>query len=236
MARTSGSSANKLHRVQRRRSDPPAFSAAGLWRRESTGVGPGGLGTGISGASSCTGVSLRSASAIAPLSRCIGGALGNRLAQILFDGAEFADHALDAVGFDAGKRRRHQVLAEIAEFFEEWPCRRREKQSLGAAVDRVGAPLDQAALRQLVEQAGQRNRLQVQNLGQLGLFQAFGSVEPYQHHPLSPRDAKLRSPVVRVGSQHASYVIECKGEFSIERTRQHGALRSYGTLFRARVI
>src|SRR6202007_2553204 len=101
---------------------------------------------------------------------------------------------------------------------------------LGAAVDRIGTPLDEAALAQLVEQTRQRNRLQVQDLGQFGLLQSFGPVQPDQDNLLGARNAELRGPVVCVGSQHASYVIECEGKFSIERTRLHRPLRRYGTL------
>ena len=67
-----------------------------------------------------------------------------------------------------------------------------EKQALGAAVVGIGTPLDQAAVAQLVEQPGQRDRLQIEHFGEFGLVEAFGTVEPDQHGPLRPGHAELR--------------------------------------------
>ena len=41
----------------------------------------------------------------------------------------------------------------------------------------IGPALDQAAFAQLVEQPGQRNRLQVEHLGQFGLLETLGPIE-----------------------------------------------------------
>ena len=98
--------------------------------------------------------------------------------------------------------------------FKKRPCRWREKQSFGAAVVRIGSAFDQATLGQLVEQSGQGDGLQVEHLGELGLVEALGAVEPHQNGPLGPGHTKLRRLVVCIGPQQARYITDNEAEFS----------------------
>src|SRR5580658_8924816 len=147
MMSTSGRSANRLQRIRSRRrsrrSSPlpvPSFCVR---------LSAGGSGNvrGFSGASSRTGVGLRRASAIALLSLHITrGTVLDCLAQVLFHHAKLIDHVLHALAPDAGERRCHQLLAKIAELIQERPRRWRKEEPFGAAVDRIGPALDQAAV------------------------------------------------------------------------------------------
>ncbi|MFZ0775820.1 MAG: hypothetical protein WAM74_04960, partial [Xanthobacteraceae bacterium] len=61
-----------------------------------------------------------------------------------------------------------------------------------------------------------RDRLQVEHFGEFRLFETLESVEPDEDDPLGPRNAELARFVIRIGAEHPSYIIESKGEFSIE--------------------
>src|SRR5579862_5835944 len=127
MISTSGRSANKLQRIRSRRrrrltpSPEPSFCA----RLSRGAAGESGNVRGFSGASSRTGVGLRRASAITLLSfRIARGTMLDRLTQVFFHDAKLIDHVLHALALDTGECRRHQLLAKIAELFQERPrCR-----------------------------------------------------------------------------------------------------------------
>ena len=123
------------------------------------------------------------------------------------------------LGVEAVEHRLHHVLAELGEAVEQRPRGRRQVQPLGAAVVRIGAALDQAVVGQPVEQPGQRDRLQVEDFGELGLLEALGAVEPQQHRPLRAGHAELARPLVGIGPQQAGYVHDCKGDFSFDWLR-----------------
>src|SRR5271170_4048920 len=91
-----------------------------------------------------TGLSLRSAITALPVffvrrRRIL---LLDRLAQILFHNGELGHHHLDMLALDAGDPRRHQLLAEVAELFEQRPSLGREEKKLGPAIVGIGPTLD----------------------------------------------------------------------------------------------
>ena len=115
----------------------------------------------------------------------------------------------------AFERARHRFLAKAAELLEQRPRRGGQEQPLGAAISRIGPALDQTAVAELVEQPGQRDRLQIEHFGQLRLVEALEAIEPDQHRPLGAGHPELRRLVVGIGPQQARYIIENKGEFSV---------------------
>ena len=123
--------------------------------------------------------------------------------------------------FDAGKRAGHGLLAELGEPLEQRPRRRRQKQAFRPTVAGIGPAFDQAAVAKLVEEARERNRLQVEHVGEFGLVQALGTLQPYQHDPLRPGDAELRRLVVGIGPQQTRYIVENEAEFAIDRVLGH---------------
>ena len=136
--------------------------------------------------------------------------VGDRLAEIFFDGGEMRDHVFDHRAVDAGQHIRHHVVGEDVELFQHRARRRRQEQSLGAPVVGVAAPFDQAVVAQPVDQPGQGDRLEVENFRELGLLEAFVALEPEQHRPLRPGHAELPGLLVGAGAQQPGYVTEKK--------------------------
>ena len=60
---------------------------------------------------------------------------------------------------------------------------------MGAAVGRIGAPLDQSGGGELVDQAGERDRRDVERLGKLALLGTLAALQPRKHGPLRARRA-----------------------------------------------
>jgi hypothetical protein len=89
---------------------------------------------------------------------------------------------------------------------------------------RTGAALDQFIVGQAVEQAGERDRLQVENFGEFRLLEALRAVDSNQHRPLRARNTELTRPLIGISLDHSGYVHDRKGEFSIHRLRGHGKL------------
>src|ERR1700691_5180751 len=177
---------------------PVTYQMAALIRARKSDGGRGGA-SGLSLRSAGTGLS--AGSAIALLLLRIGGLriglLRNRLAQVLFDDRELADHLFYGRALDPGKRRRHQLFAELAQALDDRARGFGQIEAFGAAVVGIGTALDQTAIAKPVEQPGQRDRLQVEHFSQFGLLQPLKAVEPRQHYPLGVSDAKLVAFVVR---------------------------------------
>src|ERR1051325_11724154 len=171
----------------------------------------------FAGAASAGGENLRTVSAIVSfqIGFFVGVPLVDRRAQVVLHEVEATEQRVELRGLEPRQRRRHQVVAERGELLEQRSRGRREEQPLGAAVVRVGPPLDQAIVGEAVEQPRQRDRLQVEHLGELGLLEALEAVEPRQYRPFGPRHAEAARLVVGVGPQQASYIIDRQGQFSI---------------------
>ena len=150
-------------------------------------------------------------------------ALLDQPAQVFLHDRELRDHLFDALAASMpASALAIGLLAEFGEPLEQRPRRRRQKQALGAAVAGIGPALDQAAVAELVEQAGERDRLQVEHVGEFGLVEALGTLEPDQHGPLRPGDAELRRLVVGIGPQQTGYIVENEAEFAIDGILGHG--------------
>ena len=169
------------------------------------------------------GTTLRSGSGIAAFSRNRAGmALLDQPPQVFLHERKLRNHFLDAL--PASMPASVLVMVSSPEFgepLEQRPCRRREKQAFRPAVAGIGPALDQAAVAKLVEEACERNRLQVEHVGEFGLVQALGTLQPYQHGPLRPGDAELRRLVVGIGPQQTGYIIENEAEFAIDGVLGH---------------
>ena len=87
-----------------------------------------------------------------------------------------------------------------------------------APVVRVGAALDQAGGVELVDQAGERDRRDIERLGELALLIALTALEPRQNRPLRARRAELAGAMVRIGSEQPCGVME--GESDLPPARE----------------
>src|SRR3984885_409143 len=210
----------------RRRSTCRTFLSRDVSRVTAGAVGGATCGApltpGTSSGSAGTDRRARSAIALLPSRAC--GLVLDRVADVFLDGGKLGDHPLDGIAIDAGKRGVHQFLAEVAKAFQQGPGLGGQIKPLGAAVVRIRPALDKAAVAQPVEEPGQRDRLQVEHFGEFKLFETLEPVEPDEDDPLGARNAELARFMIRIGAEHPSYIIECKGEFSIKRSRKHGYL------------
>ena len=126
---------------------------------------------------------------------------------------------------EADQRARHHRLAEVVE-----PLKRRrrlvgQEEAIGAPVGGVVAPLDEAGSGQLVDQAREGDRREVEQVGQFTLLDALGAAKLGQHGPLGARHVDLAGALIRIGAQHARHVVQGETEFS--GRRQGGQGRSH---------
>jgi hypothetical protein len=76
------------------------------------------------------------------------------------------------------------------------------------------APLDQAVLAQAVDQPHQRDRLDLEGVGHLGLGHALLPLQPCQHAPLGAGHAMLAGALVDVGPHRARHVGELEEDLA----------------------
>src|SRR5215469_13967983 len=162
----------------------------------------------VGGAAACFGENSTTVSAIALLGAVL--LPQDRLSQVLFDGREVGKQRAHLGRCEAAERRLHQFFPDRAQPLEERPRRRCEEEQLGAAVARARAPLDQAVVAQAVEEARQRDRLQIEHLGKLALLEALKPVEPREHRPFGTGHPERGCLLVRVSAEKARYVIDRK--------------------------
>src|SRR6185503_14680770 len=87
-------------------------------------------------------------------------------------------------------------------------------EAVGAPVARMRAPLDQAVLAQAIDQAHQRDRLDLEALGHLGLGHALLALQPCQHAPLGASHAVLAGALVDVGPHRAGHIGELEQDLA----------------------
>ncbi len=148
-------------------------------------------------------------------------ALRDGAPQVLFDDGKLPDDFFDLVAVDPRQRRAHHVLGQVVEAFDQGAGSGHQKQPFRPTIRRVRTPLDQAAIRQPVEEPGQRDRLQIEHFSEFGLFEPLEAIKPHQHRPLGPGHAELPRLGVGEGLEHSRYIIDREGKFSGERVSGH---------------
>ena len=81
---------------------------------------------------------------------------------------------------------------------------------MGAPVCRVVAPLDEAGGGQLVDQAAERDRREVERLGQFVLLDALAALQAREHRPLGARRAEFARALVGIGPKQPRHVVSAK--------------------------
>ena len=116
--------------------------------------------------------------------------------------------ARDGRFVDARQRTAHQVLGERPQI----PQSRRgffsEIETVGAAVGRIVAPLDEAGGGQFVDQPPECDRREVERLGQFVLLGALAALQAREHRPLRAGRAEFAGALVGIGPEQASDVME----------------------------
>ena len=151
----------------------------------------------------------------------------NRVLEVFLRVREFQDHPLDRGEIETGEHGLHHVLAELGEPVHQRPRLGREIEPLRTPIVGVCASLDQAVGTETIHQPGQRDRLQVEHLGEFRLLQALVRLQPGQHRPLGACHTELACPMVRVGAEQAAYITDQKSKFAARIARTHRA-RSLG--------
>src|ERR1700761_1673766 len=107
-------------------------------------------------------------------------------------------------------------IAQAVEFVDQLPPFRCQEQAVGAAVFRIVPPLQQAALDQAIEQPHQRDRLQLQHVGEVDLGQALILTQPKQYDPLRASRPALLGAVVDVVAQQSRTLYELCNELPLK--------------------
>ncbi len=126
----------------------------------------------------------------------------------------------DRVLVEAGQRPAHDVLRQSAEGAERRRGLLRQIEAMRAPVGRVVAALDEAGRGQLVDQAAEGDRREVERFGEFALLGALAALQPRQHRPLGAGRVELARPLVGIGAQEARHVVQREGEFAAGRVRR----------------
>ena len=81
-------------------------------------------------------------------------------------------------------------------------------EEAGAAIPRIRAALDQSAFAEPVDQAGQRDRLDVEQAREIGLDQAFVALKLQQNSPLGAGQSHGLGVLVGAGPQQSGYITD----------------------------
>ena len=145
--------------------------------------------------------------------RCL---VGNRLPEVVARQSELRQQHADGGGSTPASTVSASSSTCFGDAVEQRPRRRRQVQPLGAAVVRVGPALDQPVVAQPVDQPGQRDRLDVEVFGEVGLLEALRAAPAAAAPPIArgswPYMARL---LVGVGPQQAAYIADCKENFAV---------------------
>ena len=85
---------------------------------------------------------------------------------------------------------------------------------MGAAIGGVVAPLDEARGGQFVDQAAERDRREIERLGEFVLLDALAALQPRKNRPLGARRAEFAGALVGIGPQEPRHVAQRKAEFA----------------------
>src|SRR5689334_7587158 len=122
-----------------------------------------------------------------------------------------------------GRKITHHVggdrIAQAVEIVDELPAFRGEKQAVGAAVLRIVTPLEQAMFDEAIEQPHQRDRLQLEHIGEIDLRQALLLAQPKQHDPLRARGAAALGTVRDEVSQQPRTLDDLRNELALQVQR-----------------
>ena len=118
---------------------------------------------------------------------------------------------------DARQRAAHQVLGERAQILQRRRGFFSEIEPVGAPVGRIVAPLDEAGGRQLVDQPPERDRREVERLGEFVLLRALAALQAREHRPLRAGRAEFAGALVGIGPEQARDVMERESQLAIGR-------------------
>jgi len=111
------------------------------------------------------------------------------------------------------------IASQGIEIVDQLPSARRQEQAIGATVARIWPTLEQAVLDQTIEQAHQRDRLQLELVGQIDLRQPLLRTQPEQHDPLRARRAARLGTMIDVVAQQTRAFDELRNQLTLQIER-----------------
>ena len=96
-----------------------------------------------------------------------------------------------------------------------------EPQQAHAAVPAMEQPLDQPRLLQPVEDAGERDRLDLEELGQRALLDALVARQMRQHLALRPGQPEVARILLEALAHQAGHVVQEEAEIAVEIVHIH---------------
>jgi hypothetical protein len=118
---------------------------------------------------------------------------------------------VDTVEYLAG-----DLCAQRIEIVNELSTRRGQVQEPCASVLGIKAALDEFLAFQPVKQARQRDRLQLEHLGERGLIETFRAAQTSQHAPLRAGRAIFPCALVDIAAQLSGGLEKLENEFALE--------------------
>ena len=107
-------------------------------------------------------------------------------------------------------------IAQAVEIVDELLALRGQEQAVGATVLRIVPPFEQTMLDQAVEQPHQRDRLQLEHVGEIDLGQALVLPQSKQHDPLGAGGPSLLGAVIDIIAQQPRTLYELCNELPFQ--------------------
>ena len=89
-----------------------------------------------------------------------------------------------------------------------------EIETVGAAVGRIVATLDETGGGQFIDQPPECDRREVERLGQFVLLRALAALQAREHRPLRAGRAEFAGALIGIGPEQASDVMECEPQLA----------------------
>jgi hypothetical protein len=132
--------------------------------------------------------------------------------QVAAHGREDVDEPL-AIGVrDARERVAARGIADLAHGLQDRVGCRQEMQEPDAPVGGMGPALDEAGGLELVDDAPERDRLDLEDIGKPALMDALVLGEVREHLPLRPRQAEAPGPLLETLAEEARNVVKDEAE------------------------
>ena len=126
-----------------------------------------------------------------------------------------AQQLSEVVPAEAREQLAGDLAPERSQQLQRRPALGRQIEAVGAPVALMRPPLHQALLAQPVDEAHERDGLNLQGVGQLRLGHALAPLQPEQHAPLRPRHAVTARTLVHEGARGARRIDELEQHLAL---------------------
>jgi hypothetical protein len=146
----------------------------------------------------------------------------NAFRKIGMDPAQEVDQVPPFLAREPGKGLGPDLVREVQDAGEDRPCLVGQNEPPGPAITWLRAPLDPAVLFHAVDLAHQGHRLDLEQIGETCLVDAFVARKVAEHPALSPGQAeKQQRTLIEASPEKASHIVDEKSETAIETDGTH---------------